>query len=260
MTTRTWKVYGYEGRQRASFSSSAKYDWSSEGKTRIVEILNSDKTGTNDYSIIRITRDTADECFMELNGQLSDGIFENCRVGAITEITDEQGESDMIKLYGVDVNKDELVSAIEAAERESYTIPNFGVMVVLDTETGKLYQTDRPHGDNSVSERIWKGVDKILYTASQYGWSPFRDWFTNGCTDDELINDFVKDAIGEEAWNAVLLKAEEWEEKPWEVAYEDYYRDIDDAVVAEYTDTWMQDFDTYYHIEQIIEEEKYSRY
>lgn len=89
MITRTWKVNGFEGRQRASFAPSAKYDWSSNGKTRIVEVLNSDKTGTNDYSIIRITRDTADECFLELDGQLSDGIFENCRVGAVTEITDK---------------------------------------------------------------------------------------------------------------------------------------------------------------------------
>lgn len=41
--TRTWKVYGAEGhRQRESFSKSTKYDFSENGETRIVEVINSD--------------------------------------------------------------------------------------------------------------------------------------------------------------------------------------------------------------------------
>lgn len=161
----------------------------------------------------------------------------------------------MIKLYGVEVNKDELVSAIEAAERESYKRPNFDECVVLDTETGKLYEVSRVHGDNGVSERIWKGIDVILYTASQYGWNPFRDWFIEGSTDDD-INDFVKGVVGEEAWAAFCEQAEEDDEKPWELAYEENYSDINDAVVEEYTDTFMENFDTYFHIERIIQEEE----
>lgn len=51
-----------------------------------MEILNSDQTGTNDYSIVRITRQTAEECQEELDGQLSDGIFENSKFGKIEEI------------------------------------------------------------------------------------------------------------------------------------------------------------------------------
>lgn len=94
-TTRTWKVYGAEGhRQRTSFWPSVRYDWTGEHEgikgTRIFEVINSDKTGTNDYSIIRITRDTAEECEAELEGQLSDGYFENSRTGKIVEI---EGES-----------------------------------------------------------------------------------------------------------------------------------------------------------------------
>ena len=86
--TRTWKIYGADGhRQRESFGKSYKYDFSENGKTRIIEVLNSDQTGTNDYSIIRITRDTAEECQEELDGQLSDGIFENSRYGKVEEIT-----------------------------------------------------------------------------------------------------------------------------------------------------------------------------
>ena len=77
--TRTWKVYGAEGhRQRESFSKSTKYDFSENGETRIVEVINSDQ--------IRITRDTAEKCEEEFDGQLSDGVFENSRVGWFEEI------------------------------------------------------------------------------------------------------------------------------------------------------------------------------
>lgn len=87
MKTRTWKVYGREGhRQRESFSKSYKYDFSKGENVRIIEVENSDKTGTNEYSIIRITRNTAEECQLELDGQLSDGIFESSAVGKIEEI------------------------------------------------------------------------------------------------------------------------------------------------------------------------------
>ena len=86
-TTRAWKVYGAEGhRQHESFGESYKYDFSENGIIRIIEVDNSDKTGTNEYSIIRITRNSFEECEQELNGQLSDGIFENSRVGKVEEI------------------------------------------------------------------------------------------------------------------------------------------------------------------------------
>ena len=68
------------------FQQSTKYDFSENGETRIVEVINSDQTGTNEYSIIRITRDTAEECEEEFDGQLSDGVFENSRVGWFEEI------------------------------------------------------------------------------------------------------------------------------------------------------------------------------
>lgn len=90
MVTRTWKVYGTEGhRQRESFCSSYKYDFSTNDDTRIIEVKNSDITNTNDYSVIKITRNTPDECQKELMGQISDGVFENCRVGKIVEICAE---------------------------------------------------------------------------------------------------------------------------------------------------------------------------
>lgn len=89
MFTKAWKVYGADGhRQRESFNESYRYDFScEEDGTRIIEVLNSDKTGTNDYSIIKITRDSLGQCIDEFWGQLYDGVFENSRTGRIEEIT-----------------------------------------------------------------------------------------------------------------------------------------------------------------------------
>lgn len=87
MITRSWKVYGTNRhRQRESFCPSYKYDWTEGNKVRIVEVENADKTGTNKYCVLRITRNTWNECEDELRGQLSDGIFENSRVGVVEEI------------------------------------------------------------------------------------------------------------------------------------------------------------------------------
>lgn len=87
MKTRTWKIYGREGhRQRESFNQSCKYDFTKGDDTRIIEVDNSDKTGTNEYSVVRITRNTSEECLFELEGQLYDGIFENSRTGKIEEV------------------------------------------------------------------------------------------------------------------------------------------------------------------------------
>lgn len=89
MTTRIWKVYGMDGhRMKESFNASYTYDFSKEDDVRIIDVLNSDKTGTNDFTIIKITRNTDKECYEEFMGQLSDGIFENCRTGWFEEITE----------------------------------------------------------------------------------------------------------------------------------------------------------------------------
>jgi len=87
--TRVWKVYGVSGhRQRVSFRPSFKYDFSSkEDGVRIIEVFNEDVTGTNEYSVIKITRSSYVECEYELLSQLSDGIFENSRTGKVVEVS-----------------------------------------------------------------------------------------------------------------------------------------------------------------------------
>ena len=87
MVTRAWKVYGREGhRQRESFCKSYKYDYTKGDDIRIIEVENSDKTGTNDFSIIKITRNTAEECQITLDSQITDGVFENSQTGIVEEI------------------------------------------------------------------------------------------------------------------------------------------------------------------------------
>ena len=82
-----WKVYGADGhRQRESFCPSYVYDFSNEKDgVRIIQVDCADKTGTNDYVFVTITRPTIKLCYEEFNGQLSDGIFENSRVGRVEE-------------------------------------------------------------------------------------------------------------------------------------------------------------------------------
>jgi hypothetical protein len=83
-TTIAWKVYGEDGhRQRESFFPSEYYDFSENGETRIIETINADRTGTNEYSIVKITCDSVEECWEEFEGQLTDGIFENSRHGKV---------------------------------------------------------------------------------------------------------------------------------------------------------------------------------
>lgn len=87
MVTRAWKIYGAEGhRQRESFNESYDYDFSNGDDIRLISVENSDKTNTNDYTIVRITRNTSEECESELWGQITDGIFENSRTGKVEEI------------------------------------------------------------------------------------------------------------------------------------------------------------------------------
>lgn len=88
--TRTWKVYGQSGhRQRISFQPSFRWDFSKSNDVRIIDVDCFDITGTNDYVIVRITRNSREECEREFFGQLSDGIFENSRIGKIEEIHEE---------------------------------------------------------------------------------------------------------------------------------------------------------------------------
>ena len=93
--TRAWKVYGAAGhRQRESFRPS--YVCSSDrvrenGDFYILEVINGDITGTNDYTILCITCETAKKCEEELNGQISDAV----EITSLAEI--EQYRAELLK-------------------------------------------------------------------------------------------------------------------------------------------------------------------
>jgi len=101
MIRKEFKVYGLPGhRQRESFGKSVCYDFSEDDNIRVLELKNSDKTGTNEYSILAITRNTEEEVYAEMEGQVYDGAFENSKVGMVTEILDNGRE--MIMIHCVD--------------------------------------------------------------------------------------------------------------------------------------------------------------
>lgn len=85
MESMLFVVFGADvHRQRESFNKS----WSFETERAAVEIFNSDRTGSNMYSLIQITAEDFEACREEFIGQLGDGVFENSRTGEIQELTD----------------------------------------------------------------------------------------------------------------------------------------------------------------------------
>ena len=93
-------MYGIpKHRQRESFYPSERQDFSTADNVRVLDIFNSDRTGTNEYNIIRITRETREECFDELEGQLSDGLYENSEWGWYQEIDDNE----LIQIVGEEI-------------------------------------------------------------------------------------------------------------------------------------------------------------
>lgn len=97
---RRFRIYGENGRtQRASLGkSSTFYPWDDFTKCMI---LCSDRTGTKKYAEFIVS---GPEWYIvhELEGQLSDGIFDNCGYGKITEVVN--GKEIPFKLPGKNTN------------------------------------------------------------------------------------------------------------------------------------------------------------
>ena len=79
---RSFRVYGREGhRQRESFHDS--YTLNIPERDVTITVSNADETGTSDYTLVGILAPTMEDVMEEMRGQLSDGIFENSRVGRV---------------------------------------------------------------------------------------------------------------------------------------------------------------------------------
>lgn len=85
--TVTYRVFGRDGhRQRASFGKT--YSFTTFEGVRI-KCLCSDTTGSNYYVDVVITAKDCSTAMDEMEKQLSDGIFENCRYGKVALINAE---------------------------------------------------------------------------------------------------------------------------------------------------------------------------
>lgn len=80
-----YRVFGKDGhRQRASFGKT--YSFTTFDDVRI-KCFCSDTTGSNDYVDVAITANDYRTAIDEMEKQLSDGIFENCRYGKVVLIS-----------------------------------------------------------------------------------------------------------------------------------------------------------------------------
>ena len=83
LVIKSYAVYGAEGhRQRETFRPSASFE--ADGVK--FDVLNADKTGQHEYSIVIVYGWGEQEIREALEAQISDGIFENSRVGRVREI------------------------------------------------------------------------------------------------------------------------------------------------------------------------------
>ena len=97
-----YKVTGLGNhRQRESFFPSYKFVDFEGIKTTV---LNSDVTGTNDYSILILEADTKEKIEEALDGQLYEGIFENSNFGEAIEITEKEEINQYVNEYVPDMN------------------------------------------------------------------------------------------------------------------------------------------------------------
>lgn len=88
MKTKVFKVYGRDGhKQQESFNYSYQWDCSNLlVGVRKVKVMNYDMTGSHAYTLVEITRNTDEEIYRELEGQLNNGIFEKSNVGKVVEV------------------------------------------------------------------------------------------------------------------------------------------------------------------------------
>lgn len=78
--TKAWRINSPTYNKK---ESSIIYDFTEGDDVRIIETLCKDTTGISSYFLVRITRNTEEECVDEFWGQFYDGLLEN--EGYITE-------------------------------------------------------------------------------------------------------------------------------------------------------------------------------
>ena len=153
MIKKSWKVYDREGhRQRMSFDGSVYWDWSyEEDDVRIFEAINADLTNTNEYTIVRITRDTEELCDDDFFRQLQDGYFENSSVGKTEVISVEDLSNKKVSYKLNKRGKEEVedyIRELEAKRKE-----------ILDAGKDTSEETSLPTSDDIEADITFTGID-----------------------------------------------------------------------------------------------------
>ncbi len=145
MIRKTYRVFGEQGhRQRESFHRSYIHNFScAEDGVRILDVRNADITGTNEYTEIAIIRNTEAECDRELEGQLSDGIFENSNTGIVKVVGVEtlDDEAKIIRLrFAMPTWRSAVRQAMRSTQKVRYgmNISTPMVLCIMENKEGRV--------------------------------------------------------------------------------------------------------------------------
>ena len=182
--TKACKLYGKNGqRLKESFSESYKFDYSDGENIRIIEVFNFDKTSSHNYLIVKITRNTETECQEELDGQISDGIFENMRIGDIEEILncwDDVLDAEVEWLLE-EFNQHRNIANIE------YFLPNYkDILAKVNSATEDYTEFDTVAESFSYTQEEW--MQKI-----EEKFKPIiQKWFDKFCEENKDSEDYAE--------------------------------------------------------------------
>lgn len=151
--TKTYKING----KNIGTGESVRYDWTEGDNVRIVEVKRVDQTESNDYVIFTITRNTSEECEAELNGQISDGVFENEDVEKVEELTGSKLERFEV------IGNGEVIEGILEGNDEMFAGEWF-YQIFID-KNGKVYKAfyfeeDQPEALDEYGNLI---IDEVNY-------------------------------------------------------------------------------------------------
>lgn len=134
--TMAWKVYTPS---ISELSPSVYCDWSNEQDgVRIMELFCADITGHPSYVIVRITRNSKNECEKEFRGQLTDGYFESYKGDIVKkEVKSCTTKAYHNKLYKMTNKLNEVISKALAYElgKKLRDDSEVEIDVVTDAET-----------------------------------------------------------------------------------------------------------------------------
>lgn len=172
MFTKAWKLMTP---LLAKSNPSVYWDWSCESDgTRIMEVYTSDLTGHTSYILIRITRNSEEECDEEFEGQISDGYFEDYR----GDIKGKEIKPDSIKFDPELIKKAfEKVSGLIAAmtsksgDPDENDIDDKLMVIARNVKFGDAQET------NSALDGFYAARDSFTAARGRYMWEKSEELY-----------------------------------------------------------------------------------